>query len=181
MATPAPKRARSEGIGADAEIAPFGTTAKGDEVRLVTLRLGGLTAKLSTYGATLTSLVFPGADGKPAETVLGFGEHAGYAACPYYFGCTVGRYANRIGGGAFPLGDGVARLANRNDRGNTLHGGAEGWDKRVWTVQDASQTACTLALHSPDGDEGFPLALDVTVRFSLEHCGRCAPAGAASE
>jgi aldose 1-epimerase len=163
---------RSEGIGTDAEIVPFGTTSTGETVRLITLRLGGLTAKLSTYGATLTSLVTLDCRGELAETVLGFGVHEGYAACPYYFGCTVGRYANRIAGGAFPLGDGVVQLPNRNDRGNTLHGGLEGWDKRVWTVQDASRTACTLVLHSPDGDEGFPLALDATVRFSLEHGGR---------
>lgn len=161
-----------------ASISEFGQH-DGAPVRLVKLRLGAMEVSVSTYGATLTSIRVPDHRGEPVETILGFGELGAYERCPFYLGCTVGRFANRIRGGAFPLDDGTGKertvqLAAANDRGNTLHGGARGWDKHVWALADASATSCTLAHASPDGDEGFPGAVEATVTFSLEWGGRLA-------
>ena len=164
-------------VGADAHVEPFGQTAAGVPVQLVTLRLGAMCAQVATYGATLTSVRVPDARGAPTHVVLGFDELAAYEACPFYLGSTVGRFANRIRAGAFPLEDaaGAMRtvtLPHRNDRGNTLHGGAAGWDKAVWRLAGASATACTLEHDSPDGDEGFPGAVAISVTYALEWCGR---------
>lgn len=161
---------------AGASIVPFGKH-DGTAVQLVTLKLGAMVVKVSTYGATLTSIVVPNCRGAPVETVLGFGDLAAYEHCPFYLGCTVGRFANRIRGGTFPLEDGsgneqIVKLAATNDRGNTLHGGTRGWDKHVWALVDASPTSCTLTHESSDGDEGFPGAVDARVQFSLEWGGR---------
>ncbi|KAJ1615901.1 galactose mutarotase-like domain-containing protein, partial [Pavlovales sp. CCMP2436] len=141
--------------------------------QLVTLRLGQMTAKVSTYGATITSVVVPDCRGQPTETTLGFDTHEAYEKCPYYFGATIGRFANRIGQGSFfSIGGTRVQLPQPNDRGNTLHGGMRGWDKAVWTLKHTSATACTLAHSSPDGDAGFPGAVEATVTFSLEWGGR---------
>lgn len=147
-------------------MAPFGKHGS-EAVRLITLRLGRMTVKVSTFGATITSLAVPSALGEPTETVLGFAEHKPYESCPY-FGCTVGRFANRIAKGSFTLEGKPIQLPACNDRGNHLHGGARGWDKRVWELVEASATACTLKLRSEDGDEGYPGNVDATVSFTLE-------------
>ena len=121
-------------------------------------------------GATLSSVLAPDRDGNLGEVTLGFDECEGDA--PYldgrsaYFGCVAGRVANRTKGAAFEL-DGANYTLAANDGANHLHGGTVGFDKRRWTVVDASATALTLALRSGDGDEGYPGALDARVTYSL--------------
>jgi aldose 1-epimerase len=102
-----------------------------------------------------------------ANVVLGAVDLAGYAASDAHFGALIGRYANRIAGGRFKL-DGQTYQLPRNEGRNTMHGGPEGFDRRVWRVEAADATSLTLAYRSPDGEQGFPGNLDVTVTYRLE-------------
>jgi aldose 1-epimerase len=125
----------------------------------------GLRLEILDYGATVHRLLVPTSAG-PRNIVLGHASVAEYAASTAYFGATVGRYANRIAEGRFTL-DGTEYTLQRNENGNTLHGGPEGFDSRVWTVESRSDTALTMTLHSPDGEQGFPGALDATVTYTV--------------
>jgi aldose 1-epimerase len=154
---------------ADAE--PFGELADGTVVGRHTLDNGrGLVVRVLTYGAILQSVEVPGRDGRPANVVLGFADLDTYVhGNTPYFGALIGRYANRIAGGRFTLDGRVYRLPVNNPP-NSLHGGTEGFDKRVWTATDAddSDTAgVELAYTSPDGEMGYPGTLAVQVRYSL--------------
>ncbi|MES2433675.1 MAG: aldose epimerase family protein [Pseudomonadota bacterium] len=124
-------------------------------------------AVLSPYGARLMQLWVPGRGGILADIVLGHDDVQGYLSHPgTYFGATCGRYANRIAGGRFEWAGGVVQL-DCNEGVNHLHGGALGFDKRVWTVLRADAWGVTFGLHSPDGEMGFPGALDVEVRYEF--------------
>lgn len=123
-------------------------------------------AEIITYGATLTKLVVPDRNDRFQNVVLGFGSVAEYAGSSAYFGATIGRFANRISEGRFTWNGRTYHLT-RNDGPNTLHGGAEGFDRKLWTIVDSSADELTLAYDSPDGEEGFPGALAVSVRFSF--------------
>jgi aldose 1-epimerase len=102
--------------------------------------------------------------------VLGFPGLDGYLAHPEpYLGALIGRYANRIAGGRFPL-DGVTYALEQNDGPNSLHGGARGFDKRVWEVEPAGH-GLRLSRVSPHGEEGFPGRLAVTVTYTLDASG----------
>ncbi len=80
-------------------------------------------------------------------------------------GKSIGRYANRIAGGAFEL-DGRSYRLPVNENGNTLHGGPDGFSKREWTVAASDSASATFSLHSPDGDQGFPGAMDCSVTYA---------------
>ncbi len=150
----------------------FGKTADGTEVFLYTLRnASGMEVKITNYGGTITQIRVPDKNGKFDDVVLGFENLDGYtqAANTAYFGATIGRYANRIAKGTFTL-DGHQYHIPLNDGPNALHGGTVGFNKRVWDAKDVSSAGRpALELHylSPDGEEGFPGNLNVTVRFSL--------------
>lgn len=166
--------AAAPAFAAEAERAPAGRLADGSAVEAVTLsNARGIKARILTYGATLQSLVAPGRDGKAAEITLGYDEVADYEAKPNYFGVTVGRYANRIAGGRFKL-DGRDYQLTQNDGTNSLHGGKQGFDKRNWkivAVTSGPTAKVVLGLVSPDGDQGYPGKLDVTVSYALNDSG----------
>jgi len=159
---------------ADAVRSDAGKLADGTPVEAVTLKNDrGVAARILTYGATLQSLVAPDRAGKPAEVTLGYDSVADYEAKPAYFGVTVGRFANRIGGGRFSL-DGRAYQLTQNDKANSLHGGVQGFDKRNWRILSVSSgpaARVVMALTSPDGDQGYPGKLEVTVTYTLEDAG----------
>jgi aldose 1-epimerase len=159
---------------ADAVREQAGNLADGTAVEAVTLKNArGIEARVITYGATLQSLVAPDRKGVPAEVTLGYDEAADYEAKPSYYGVTVGRYANRIARGRFSL-DGRAFQLPQNNNGNALHGGTEGFDKRNWRIVSLSSgptARVVLGLTSPDGDQGYPGKLDVTVTYSLDDGG----------
>jgi aldose 1-epimerase len=125
----------------------------------------GLRLEILEYGATVHRLLVPSSSG-PRNVVLGHASVEEYAASTAYFGATVGRYANRIAEGRFTL-DGTEHVLDRNENGNTLHGGPEGFDSRIWSVGSRSEEAVTLTLHSPEGDQGFPGAVDATVTYTV--------------
>ncbi len=153
----------------EATRAPFGTLPDGRVVEEVTLTNGTLTARIIAWGAALRSLDVPDRDGRPADVVLGYADLASYLGKSNYFGASVGRYANRIRGGRFTL-DGRDYTLARNDGPNTLHGGTEGFDRRLWSieaVEDGATPSVTLRYVSPDGEEGFPGTLTATVTYTL--------------
>ncbi|MDT0508503.1 aldose epimerase family protein [Novosphingobium sp. MMS21-SN21R] len=166
--------AGSPALAATAERSNAGLLADGTTIEAVTLtNAGGISARILTYGATLQSLFAPDATGKIADIVLGQDTPADYERHPNYYGVTVGRYANRIAGGHFTL-DGVGYQLPLNNGANSLHGGTAGFDKRVWLVRSISSgpvASVVLSLHSPDGDQGYPGAVDATVTYSLDEGG----------
>jgi len=147
---------------------PFGKTKDGAEVEIYTLTNGTVTAKVMTYGATLTHLVAPDSKGAPADIVLGFENLDGYLAGHPYFGVTTGRYANRIAKGKFTL-EGKEHTLATNNPPNHLHGGYIGLDKRVWnaSVVPGLDPAVRFTYRSPDGEEGYPGNLDIEVTYTL--------------
>ncbi len=116
---------------------------------------------LLDLGATVQRLVVYGRD-----VVLGYHTAAEYLASTSYVGGTIGRYANRIAGGRFELDGGEVRVVT-NDRGNHLHGGPGGFDRRIWDLVEHGPQHAVLRLVSPDGDQGFPGELTATARFEV--------------
>jgi aldose 1-epimerase len=160
----------TERMKAEVTKTEFGRTKDGTPVELFTLTNGnGVTAKVMTYGAILTELDVPDKHGKTADVVLGFDNLKGYLDDHPFFGATVGRYANRIGGGKFTLDGKEYKLAVNNGP-NSLHGGEKGFDKVVWQAQivPASDGVAVKFSHtSPDGDEGYPGELKASVTYTL--------------
>jgi aldose 1-epimerase len=150
-------------------VEPFGTAPDGTAVERWTLTNGDITMRVLTWGGVIQSLEVPDADGNVDNVVLGFSDLAGYFDDTTYFGALIGRYGNRIGGGTFTL-DGTTYHLPLNNGPNTLHGGPDGFDDKVWTatdVSDADNAALELRLVSPDGDQGFPGTLTATVTYTL--------------
>jgi aldose 1-epimerase len=153
---------------------PFGCTPSGEDVGLWRLESGtGVYAEILTYGGILHALGVPDTAGDTASVVLSLPSADQYAEKSPYFGAIIGRYANRIAHGRFAL-DGATHHVPVNDRGHALHGGPEGFDTKVWNtvplVED-DRAAVRLSLHSPDGEMGFPGALDVAVTYALDSSG----------
>lgn len=146
---------------------PFGVMPDGTAVDLYTLTSGALSCHVITYGGALQSLRVPDRNGKPVDVLLGFDSLESYRSQDKYLGALVGRFANRIGGAAFTLNGRRCPLAANDNGVHHLHGGLEGFDKRVWTAEAASDHQLTLSLFSPDGDEGYPGALTVRVTYTL--------------
>jgi aldose 1-epimerase len=147
----------------------FGKTTDGTPVELFVLTNGKMTVKVMTYGAIVTEIDVPDRDGKIQDVVLGFDRLEGYLGAHPYFGAATGRVANRIARGEFTLDGKVYKLAVNNPP-NTLHGGLKGFDKVVWKAAQASGTdgpAVKFTYVSPDGEEGFPGNLSVSVTYTL--------------
>jgi aldose 1-epimerase len=149
-----------------ARIETFGEF-RGQPVERVWLDNGrGLGAAVLNWGGVLQDLTLE-VDGSRRSLVLNFPEFADYPAKSPYFGATVGRFGNRIGGAAFEL-DGQRFELDPNERGrNHLHGGLTGWGKRLWDIEDADATHVTLALTSPDGEMGYPGTVEARCTYRL--------------
>ena len=159
---------------------PFGTTPDGQAVERYTMTTAsGMVVKIITYGGTIQQLLVPDRNGHSANVVLGFATLADYVNknSPFpaggpYFGSIIGRYANRIALGRFTL-DGVTYQLPINNPPNSLHGGINGFDNKVWraTVVPPSGNRVGLRLHytSPDGEEGYPGTLSVEVTYTLSN------------
>lgn len=142
-------------------------THDGRPVEGFTLSAGGLEATVVAHGARLVRMMVPDRGGTAADVVLGFDRLAGYLASDAYFGATCGRYGNRIGGAAFTL-DGVRYGLAVNEPPNQLHGGPDGFDRRIWQASvEPADTAVTFTLVSPDGDQGYPGTLTASTRYRL--------------
>jgi aldose 1-epimerase len=150
----------------------FGRIGGTDVHRYTLARPGGLTVRVLDYGGVLQSVDAPDRSGRRADVVLGYPDLDGYVAnnrpgAPRVFlGAVIGRFANRIAGGAFSL-DGVLHRVPVNDGKNSLHGGPAGFDTRVWSATPVPD-GVRLTLVSPDGDQGYPGRLAVEVTYRLD-------------
>lgn len=150
----------------------FGRLPGGEAVESVTLGGDdGVFVRIITYGASIHSVVVPGRNGVRADVAVAHATLQEYLDCPQYAGATVGRVANRIAGGRFQL-DRRGYCVPLNNGPNALHGGGRGFDKANWRVREVGERSVTLALTSPDGDQGFPGTLSVTAEYALEEPGR---------
>lgn len=148
---------------ANVEKTQFGTMPDGRPVDLYTLtNANGAVVKITNYGAIITELHVPDRGGRLGDVVLGFDNLAQYLAGHPYFGCTVGRVANRIAGAKFTL-DGTTYTLAANNGLNHLHGGLKGFDKVLWEAEPQEGASVKFSYTSPDGEEGYPGNLAVTV------------------
>ena len=147
---------------------PFGQTRDGQPVRAARLAWpGGLEVEALEFGAIVHTLRFPTPAG-PRDAILSLDTLADYEADTRYIGQCVGRVANRIAGGHFPL-DGATVRTPVNEPPNTLHGGKIGFNKRLWRFEeaDSDERRAVLSYESPGGEEGFPGRLSVRCSLAL--------------
>jgi len=127
----------------------------------------GMVLKLINYGGTVTDLLVPDKNGQPGNVVLGYDSLGGFLQSNNpYFGCLVGRYANRIANAKFTL-DGKTYMLAANNNGNSLHGGIKGFDKVIWNAEPLGDTSVKLTYFSKDGEEGYPGNLQAEVIYTL--------------
>jgi aldose 1-epimerase len=148
----------------------FGTTPAGERVDVYTLtNAAGVQVRVLNFGGVITSIRVPDRRGSFADVALGFDALEPYLRNPPYFGAIIGRYANRIAKGQFTL-DGRSYTLAVNNRPNHLHGGLKGFDKVVWkteSFQKDGAVGLVFTHTSPDGDEGYPGTLALTVTYTL--------------
>jgi aldose 1-epimerase len=156
--------------GAHVEKAAFGQMPDGTAIEAYTVHNSqGASAKFITYGATLTELHMKDKQGQLGDVVFGFDDLQGYLGNHPYFGATVGRYANRIAKGTFTL-DGQTYHLPINNPPNSLHGGDQGFSRRVWKAEPVKRpdgAGVRFTYLSKDGEEGYPGNLTVSVTYLL--------------
>lgn len=145
----------------------FGMTSKGKEATLYTItNKSGMSISVTNFGATLVSVMVPDRNDECLDVVLGYDDVTGYENGTLFFGASVGRCANRIGGAKFMI-NGKTYHLEKNDYGNNLHSGTDFYNKRMWEVRSKNYESVTFTLHSKGGDQGFPGALDMEVKYTL--------------
>lgn len=157
--------------GVSFTVSSYGTTRDGQKVFEFVLRnRSGAELHFINYGAIITQIDVPDRNGHKANVVLGFGKLADYEVHnpDYRFGAIIGRYSGRIANASFTLAGKEVKLV-ANDGPNALHGGAiPGFDSKLWHVELRPRDyAAVLHYVSPDGEQGFPGKLDVTVTYRL--------------
>ena len=149
----------------------FGKTPEGKQVEIFILNNSkGITATVMALGATLISFKMPDRRGQIKEVTLGYDNLEQYLRGKYYFGATVGRFANRIAGGIFRLDNVEYHLACNENGLNHLHGGNRGFDKVLWEPESwrsRNAVGVSFTYISPDGEEGYPGNLSSKVNYSL--------------
>lgn len=135
------------------------------EAELYRIKDGDLSAEIITYGGIMKSLTVPDKNGRKENIVCGFDSLGDYKKSGGCFGATVGRCCNRIGDSRFTL-DGKEYILPANDGKNHLHGGPDGFSKRIWKATPG-ENFVEIALHSPDGDMGYPGNLTAAVKYTL--------------
>lgn len=156
-------------------ISDFGVTKYGQPAKRYTLNgAGGVVMEVSDYGGKIIRLFTPDRNGELKDVVVGFDAPAGWEEQDPYWGCIIGRYANRIAAGRFSLQGVDYRLPALNNApggiGCNLHGGARGWDSYVWAAEpfvEGGDVGVVFTHVSPDGDEGFPGTVNVKVVYTL--------------
>jgi aldose 1-epimerase len=145
----------------------FWGNVNGKDVFLFTMTDdSGAKAQVTNFGAVVVSVIVPDKQGALDDVVLGYDDLDGYINGNSSHGAVVGRYANRIAGGQFTLNGQVHNLP-KNDGDNCLHGGADNYGRRIWDCVSYQNGKVVFGLHSPDGDAGFPGALDITVEYGF--------------
>ncbi len=154
------------------ERAYYGTLPTGESVDQYTLtNNSGAFMKVITFGGIVTNLVVPDMLGRMGDVVLGFDHLEAYVQDITYQGALIGRFGNRIAGATFDL-EGKTWNISQNEGPNHLHGGFRPWSKKVWQAipkETFEGPSLILSLISPDGDEGFPGQVSVTVVYTWTH------------
>ena len=147
----------------------FGKTKDGETISLYRLEnSSGAHIEVMDFGCRIRSICVPDKNGVLTDVCLGYLTAEDYEADDCSLGAAVGRYANRIGGAGFDL-NGVHYDLAKNDNGkNSLHSGPDYYHKRFWEVEEYDAGHISLLLHSPDGDQGYPGALDMHVTYTLD-------------
>ncbi|MFE2089753.1 aldose epimerase family protein [Streptomyces sp. NPDC057582] len=147
----------------------FGRLADGTKVYRWTLENGGTRMKVLSYGGIIQSLEIPDRHGRRANVSLGYDNIESYVAGTTFFGALIGRYGNRIAKGRFTL-DGTTYQLSVNNGENSLHGGAKGFNTRVWDVEpfrDSTRVGLHLHYTGIDGEMGYPGTLKTKVTYAL--------------
>lgn len=152
--------------------AKFDSIVGGKQVKLYTLRNSqGMEVCITNYGGRVVSISVPDKNGKPTDVVLGYDNLHQYTdtlKSPSDYGSTVGRYANRIKDAKLTV-NGKTYSLRPNDNGNTLHGGGNtGWLNKVYDVDNVNDSSITLAITSPDGDNGFPGEVKAKATYTVK-------------
>jgi len=136
-------------------------------VELTLVNDNGMSVEIINFGARIKSIKFP-VQGKATEMALGYTSAQEYLNDDFYLGATCGRVCNRISGGKFEL-DGNHYQLTQNDGENCLHGGIDNFSLRFWQIdsETVSESSVTLCLISPNGDQGFPGTLNLSVTYQL--------------
>ena len=150
----------------------FTTEINGKQNTIYTLTgQGGMTAQITNYGARAVSLWVPASDGSYKDVIWGYDSIEAYInAGDIYSGPIVGRYGNRIGNGKFSI-DGKEYQISLNENGNQLHGGKGGFSTKIWnatqTTDSKGNPSLVMTYISPDGEEGYPGNLKITVTYTV--------------
>lgn len=145
----------------------FESSLNGDSIDLYVLtNANGVEVAITNYGGRIVSIMVPDRDGNIKDVVLGFDNIADYRATDNNFGATIGRYGNRIANGKITV-EGVEYQLPQNNFGHTLHGGPDGFDKKVFDVNQLNDQSLELSYLSVDGEAGFPGNLKVKVTMTL--------------
>ncbi|MBB1480331.1 galactose mutarotase [Pseudoalteromonas sp. SG41-2] len=148
----------------------YGKLADQTPINQVTLtNSNGVSVDVINYGGIITRIETPDSNGNMGNIVLGMDNLEDYTNATTYFGAIIGRFGNRIANGKFSLNGTDYQLAT-NDGANHLHGGVQGFDKKVWNMVPFStqnSAGVTLSLVSPDGDQGYPGELTTQVTYTL--------------
>lgn len=146
-----------------------------DTIYSIVLNNGTVTAELTNIGCAITAIRTPDRNNKKKNIVAGFKDPELYKVNRDYFGCVVGRYANRISNGAFTL-EGKHYQLGTNNPPNHLHGGWQGLSHKIWkletTIEKEDECGVVFSYNSPDGEEGYPGNLHVTVQYVLDNHNR---------
>lgn len=138
------------------------------KVRTITLtNKNGMSVELINFGARIKSIKFP-VNGKPTEMILGYKTTKDYLSDEFYLGATCGRVCNRVSKGQFQLNGELYQLP-LNDGDNCLHGGVDNFSFRYWNIDELTpdNSSVTFSLISPNGDQGFPGTLNISVTYQL--------------
>lgn len=145
----------------------FQSVVNGDSTHLYVLtNANGVEVALTNYGGRIVSVMVPDRDGNMKDVVLGFNNVDDYVNVNNNFGATIGRYGNRIANGKITV-EGVAYQLPQNNFGHTLHGGPEGFDKKVFKAEQINNQTVVFTYLSKDGEANFPGNLDVKVTMTL--------------
>ena len=145
----------------------YGKIGADSVIQYTLVNKNGMAVKILNYGGTITNIITPNRKGKMEDVILGYDSLSGYLQSGNpYFGCIVGRYANRIAKAKFTL-DGKEYTLAANNGGNTLHGGNKGFDKVIWSVKFSNDSSIALSYLSKDGEEGYPGNLTADVIYTL--------------
>ena len=149
--------------------AKFGLLGDGTKVHLFTISNGKMSFSCTDYGCTLTSIIVPARGGKKIDVLLGCSSLDGYINSQSCFGTIVGRFANRISGATFML-DGIRYNLEKNERENSLHGGFDRYEKKVWKgkkIRTENGLGVQFTRYSYDGEQGMPGNVKIKVIYTL--------------